>query len=811
MKNLFKFSFFFSILFVFSSLFIISPVFGATPTVKSTPVTPVVLAMVGIDDAKIVSQKDGVFNISFSISNGEGLQTGVKYGAKLVKESQEGQFIMDEKIYDESLTLNPNTTIKKEITYTAPTSLSGSYTLMLTSQNTSGFPFGIVKVGKVTLKSTTSGIDILPETCSLKVIGEKSNATYSLSQGVDIKPEESLKLTCTAQNLSSTSLTATPTYETRYRSSYGDVTQATGGDSTAITFKAGESKSVSVTLPKATTPQAYDVSFSLNTKDSNSNGVTTHYVLRGNSATIQSVSLDKDYYKGGENALVSFVYTPSADSSGIRFGASTSSAISAKVEVQNGNGKSCAKEQTQALTDQVSPKVDLTFSIKSKCIDPKIIVTLTDDKGTVLDQKEFNVKTTSEPKSNSNTFYILIILALLVIIILYTYMKKKNIPPTNPTNTSNPTDSSTPMAMIFFFLLIAVFGFMPAGKASAAGATVSVGYNNYAVISIDKSTYYYPTDSVRATGEIRNSSSGALSAGTVQSSVPDASALRDQIYYRSRDLSVTNTKTGTFSIPSTNGTYNTTFYLSAYIGSTTNNIPTAYGLCQYVLTKECNSPTISYYQHNNNGTYTSYMSVSGLFDTGKYVKTADATSTITYNYATAESNISFNVIAPTVDIKVFKTSDPSIPIPQDASKTTTQAIAPGTPIRLSWEAKGFNSNVVCTLPPNGTPTTAGTSFGQIDFSIGPNTTTTYNVDCDDGVTTTPPTYTYYKLDHCTSTSQYQTGPYLNTPYSTGRVLVGAVNDGNYNYTVIDHASTPYAGLTNIGVTDSGGNSCSFSQ
>ncbi|HAE36244.1 TPA: hypothetical protein DCX66_04050 [Candidatus Nomurabacteria bacterium] len=810
MKNLLKFTF----VIVVISLFSITPAFAVAETSEQKAVAPVVLATVNIVNASIVSEKDNVFNISFSLSNREGLQTGVKYGVKLVKESTKGQFVVDEKIYDESLTLNPNTEVKKEVTYTAPASLSGSYTLMLTSQNINAFPFGSTSLGKVTLKATTSSIQILPETCSLKVVGEKSNATYSLGQGVDIKPEESLKLICEAVNPSKTSVTATPTYETRYRSSYGDIIPATGGDSTAITFKAGESKSVSVTLPKATAPQAYDVSFSLNTKDSKSNPVVAHYVLRGNSATVQSVSLDKDYYKGGEKAQVSFVYTPSADSSGIRFSASTAGAINSKVLVENGKGKSCAKEQTQALADLTSPKVDLTFPIRSKCLDPKITVTLTDDKGAVLDQKEFNVKTTTEPKSNSNLFYIIIVLALLVIIILYTYMKKKNVPPASPTNTSNPTDTSTPIAMIFFLLLIAAFGFVPAGKASAD--TVTLDSARWAVVNLDKTTYSYPKDSVRATGYI-SSSSSSRTVGTIEVSVPAASSVRNSIYSFAKDASSPSIETASgLPIPSTRGTYNATFYLSAYTGTTpATSTPATYGPCAYVLTRECNSQTISYYQHNNDGTYTTWTNnTSGLNDTNKYVKTADASSTPAVdNYVTSTYSKSFNVIVPKVT-----------PV------TTAVTVNADESVGVSWDTEDFSAVwCECRYGDDNKSCGTGTDRPQVGNN-GSNQNsfklikpTTFTVTCTDTLPTTPPVYTYYKLSHCPtainpSTSLYQTGPYLTNPYpSTGRVVVGAIGNGEYNYTVIDRrsASDPTSGsfgLPSIDqVSDSGGNSCSYGK
>lgn len=457
MKNLSKLS----LLVVFLSIFISTPVFAVNPTDKATPGEVMLLASVNIQNAKIVSQKGNVFNISFSLSNGAGLQTGVKYGVKLIQESGAGQLTIDERVYDESLTLNPNMTTKKDIVYGAPASLSGSYILMLTSNNSSGFPFGFANLGKVTLTATTKGIEILPETCTLQIIGDKTGKTYSLVQGVGINGEESISLTCEALNSSKVEVTTTPSYEVHSGSSFGDILSQNGGSVDPITFKAGEKTSFSVTLPKATIPQIYNVNFTLNDKDNKSNSIDVNYMVLGVSATIDNVSLDKDYYNKGDTALLSLIYTSNA-----------SSPISSKIQISNSKGKSCAEPQTQTLTQPIPLKIDTSIVITSSCIDPKITATLTDDKGVVLAQKEFNVKTTSAvPAQASNKIIIYVIIALLIIIILFIYFKKKkNLPSTQPTNNIS-------MSIIFpFLLLVALFGFIPTDKVSADTYKFTDGY-----------------------------------------------------------------------------------------------------------------------------------------------------------------------------------------------------------------------------------------------------------------------------------------------------------------------------------------------
>jgi hypothetical protein len=129
-----RFTFF--IFSIFFSLFFTNTVLAIT-TPQATPAEIVQIAAVDIDNAVIVSQKDNTFNVSFTITNGEGVQTGVQYGVKLISDTAKGQFVADEKVYEELLTLDQNSSLKRGV-YTAPDNLSGKYTLLL-SMSSNGF------------------------------------------------------------------------------------------------------------------------------------------------------------------------------------------------------------------------------------------------------------------------------------------------------------------------------------------------------------------------------------------------------------------------------------------------------------------------------------------------------------------------------------------------------------------------------------------------------------------------------------------------------------------------------------------------
>ncbi len=416
-----------SSLFVF--LLLISPAFSyAVEPAPATPTsTATLVSEVDIRDARIMSQEGNTFNIAFSIVNGKGLQSGVKYGVQLIPET--GKYIADEKAYDESVTLYENSTEKREIVYKAPSQLSGSYNLMLTSGNENNFPFGMALLGKVKLSPASKGVTIDNSSCFLQIEGEKASPKYTLTQYVDIDDEEILKLTCTATNTTDKALSLTPFFETKHYNVFGKPAQQSGGDYTPITFKKAEKKTFSIKLPRGTTPQFYDIKVSLVGADTSSNAVKANYIVRGISGILQKLSLDKDYYSMGDKGMVTVLWSASAGNfarSGVKYPVAPNVSFNAKIT--NKNGVSCASPIEQVLTRTgQDPQTIIEFKSKLSCINPKVSATLTDDKGNVLDQKEFSFTTSegSMPKPMSSKS-VLIIVMIVVAVVVITILMKKN-------------------------------------------------------------------------------------------------------------------------------------------------------------------------------------------------------------------------------------------------------------------------------------------------------------------------------------------------------------------------------------------------
>lgn len=415
---------FFASLFIFLSLFLYTVSDAAQASQNDLPkVEGVLVASVDIKNAKIVFQDGKTFKISFTLKNGEGLQTEVKYGVKLFSD-EKNPYLADEKVYDESLTLHPNTTISREVTYTPPSGLSGSYVILLDSKNESGFPFANFVIGKVKLTASTKGVKILPESCYLKIVEDKNTKQYAVTENVEINSDESLSLTCTALNDSALSLSVNPFFDTRYFGSYGEHAPQTAPENETITFAKGEKKTFSIMLPKGDIAKNYNLKVSLSDGENVSNAVSVNYIIRGLSATIQQISLDKDYYRTSENAELSLVWFGSGMAPG------TGSNVSLTTSITNKKGRECIDPNTQTIVRDISSPVNkISFPIKSTCEDPLVKVALSDNSGNVLDQKEFTFKTIKIPKSYGETqgrkYIIPIIIALVVIAGVSIYIKRK--------------------------------------------------------------------------------------------------------------------------------------------------------------------------------------------------------------------------------------------------------------------------------------------------------------------------------------------------------------------------------------------------
>jgi len=201
------------------------------------------------------------------------------------------------------------------------------------------------------------------------------------------------------------------------------------------------------------------VNFSLKDSNGESNIVTTHYVLAGDSATIQSLSLDKDYYAKGDIANLTLLWAPRADAfPHNRLGTKvTETSINIFATITNKYGRSCAEPVNEQLPQSMNgAKTDIPLSIISECINPQLSVALSDKDGNILDKKEFSFESTTTPEVEplKSVIFIIIIVILLIIILVAMYLKKNK----NKSEGSNITGNTITMGMLILALLFGMRG-----------------------------------------------------------------------------------------------------------------------------------------------------------------------------------------------------------------------------------------------------------------------------------------------------------------------------------------------------------------
>ncbi len=379
-------------IFLLMLLLPMSVVFGQAPT--PNPSRPkdyaeqklVAIANVNIQNIEILSQEGNTFTINFDIVNEQGVQSGVRYGVELVQQTKEGQFVADRMIYNETLTLPERSSLSRSVVYRAPLVLAGEYALLVSASNMQGFPLGIAFVDDVTLTGATRGVSLMADTCTVL---SASGVRASVTAGLQVKPEEQITFNCSVYNADGTTVTVTPRSITRVRNAYGiEVPVSATYESSSIA--PGITENFSIAVPSQKKPGMYMTSISLEGAGV-SNTISSPYIVQGPSASIANTDLDKTVYSKGDIARAGVVWS------------SLISNTTATVSIKNRNDQLCAETQSRRLDRETdTPKAFFEFSITRDCAEPKISASLTDFKGQVIDQTEFNFVSVEQAQKRNN-------------------------------------------------------------------------------------------------------------------------------------------------------------------------------------------------------------------------------------------------------------------------------------------------------------------------------------------------------------------------------------------------------------------------
>lgn len=405
---------------------------SSTPT-SSGKIQVVTVATVGIHDSKIISQDENKIKVSFDLFNGEKSQPDIRYSVAIIKNNENNQVLIDEKIYDEEISLNENETLNREIVYSAPAWLNGKYDLVIFAKSSSGLDLAVSPVGEVIFSGTGQYVEIKKETCYLKIKGDESGVKYSLIQGVDITKDENLVLSCVVKNNYAESIIASPEFITHQGSVFGKIVEAKKGFYEPIVIASMEEKEISYEIPKAKESRAYDISMKLVGKNGEiSNEIISHYIVQGQIGIIKNIRLDKDYYQKGDIAKILFDWSPLVNSfQNSRTRTNFANQVfEVEISIKNKESKACIELKQVDLKNQV--QVNLDFQVIEDCQNPVIIASLKDMQGNIVDSKELRVESKNIPPkktgSNSILFAIIVLAALLVVltVILLVFKKKTN-------------------------------------------------------------------------------------------------------------------------------------------------------------------------------------------------------------------------------------------------------------------------------------------------------------------------------------------------------------------------------------------------
>lgn len=443
----------------------------STATSTSAEVKAVVIADVSVRNLQILETSDKAIKIKFDFVNKGVAVDGFSYGLELLSNG----VVADFKSIGESASLAVGETKTVEVNYDFPAIPSGVYSLTLRASMASGMPLASKLVSNIEIpKQAIFGIK--PESCVLRVSGEPASKTYTTNEGVDVLSSEKLIASCIVVNNLSRSVTLTPVLETFLRNRFGvKVDQKALVDNT-VTVASGAQKMVSVQIAVPEKGQAYDTLVSFTDLGMRSNAVAFHYVVRGISATLQSISLDKTSYMPGEDAQVSIRWTSSADSfPDSRLGAGTALRMPSAVAHLTSNGTLCATDVGRVLSN---PNEVIYLDIQSECSNPKLEVSIKNG-AQILAKSEYQVEapmvqaTTTEINMTNIQLQIMVVaLSLIFAFVAFCLLKRKKIP----------------VAVVAFFIVAGSLGALSA-EAATVSWTDKGNVQHQATVDMTKDTY----------------------------------------------------------------------------------------------------------------------------------------------------------------------------------------------------------------------------------------------------------------------------------------------------------------------------------
>ncbi len=344
------------------------------------------LAGVSLTDASLVQDGRSV-TVTFTLTNQTGVQPGVKYAIILARETETLQTMEDIQVQNEELTLVGGESVTRSVVYTAPAAFEGMYTIYVQSANQTGFPYGMVRAGTLTLPSAASKLSLESGSCYVTSGGAKKYTPYEV---VTLQNNQILTSHCVLKNTTAETLTLTPRFTTNEGSLYGPLTAGEGGSLQTVTLLPNEEKTIVTELPRAQRAGLHVVTIAF---DSEGNSESYRYQTTGAGLFVGNVILDAPTYKVGDTANIRLIV-----------GGKAAKEHRYLVDVRDGNDAVCAETFTGvAQNTALYTNIDVPVVITAPCKNPQVVVQLVDEAGIVAHTSSHSVMLRPELSSETTT------------------------------------------------------------------------------------------------------------------------------------------------------------------------------------------------------------------------------------------------------------------------------------------------------------------------------------------------------------------------------------------------------------------------
>lgn len=389
----------------------------------------------GVNFSKV---SDLDYKVNFTLKNTGAPQSGIKYRVSLRPlNSEDGDEPYYSVTYPEIMAVGGGDTVSREVDFMVPDYMVGEYLVVVEL----GGEHGVIHAlgsSRDTVTLTGEAVVVTPTGCYISVEGEDTK--FNLTHGVDVETSERLFLNCLITNPNNDTLNIAPDFTTYVRNTWGEKITIEKIESKEISIEAGEEKLISIELPKADFPQAFDVVVSF----SKAGGVTVapvtaHYVIRGESATIHNVSISASEYAAGDTAQVLVSWSGSAeDFEGARNGGEIdeNEQFFIDASLHNLNGESCAEITGQKLQQVTNGVTILDVPVTSACETIVAKIVIKNASGSVLTEKTYNFAATkkevigsvAEETSTTDNSIIIVVaaVALFLLLVLMMYLRGKH-------------------------------------------------------------------------------------------------------------------------------------------------------------------------------------------------------------------------------------------------------------------------------------------------------------------------------------------------------------------------------------------------